>query len=179
MEGVQLSEDSSTGNKDMQQSQERDLARRWASGELIGLPLHTTSGERLTVLYPGRPGGGAGPDFRDAVIRLGDVRTLYGDVELHLRGGDWRAHGHASDPRYLHVILHVVYTNDLQPTRLLDGEVVPVLALADVVAPPTLPLRLAETDRWPCQQSATRLPESELLLLLDQLGEARFLEKAA
>ncbi len=163
----------------MQQRLERDLARRWASGELIGAPLRTTSGERLSILFPGRPGGGAGPDFRDAVIRLGDSRTLCGDVELHLRGGDWRAHGHADDPHYLHVILHVVYANDLQPTHLPDGEAVPVLALADVVSPPTLPLPPTEKGRWPCQQSTTRLDERELLALLDQLGEARFLEKAA
>ena len=75
----------------MQHNTERDLVRRWASGELIGAPLRTTSGERLTVLYPGRSGGGAGPDFRDAVIRLGDSRTLCGDMEIHLRGGAWRA----------------------------------------------------------------------------------------
>lgn len=179
MEGVQLSEDSSTGNKDMQQSQERDLARRWASGELIGLPLHTTSGERLTVLYPGRPGGGAGPDFRDAVIRLGDVRTLYGDVELHVRGSSWRSHGHGHDPRYQRVILHVVYSTDLEPTRLPDGQHVPVLALADAVTPPTLPLRPPERSSWPCQDQETRLEEAALLALLDAAGESRFLEKAA
>ncbi|HEY7349220.1 MAG TPA: DUF2851 family protein [Ktedonobacterales bacterium] len=162
----------------MQQISERDIVRRWASGELMGVPLRTTNGERLTVLYPGRPGGGPGPDFRDAVIRLGDDRTLCGDVEVHLRGGDWRAHGHESDPRYGRVILHVVFTTDLQPTRLADGATAPVLALADVVAPPTLPLRPKESEQWPCQQDATRLAESELLALLDQAGEARFLEKA-
>ncbi|HEX6779486.1 MAG TPA: DUF2851 family protein [Ktedonobacterales bacterium] len=163
----------------MQQSQERDLARRWASGELIGLPLRTTSGERLTVLYPGRPGGGAGPDFRDAVIRLGDVRTVYGDVEIHLRGRSWRSHGHADDPHYQQVVLHVVYSTDLQPTRLPDGQNVPVLALADVVPPATLPLHPSEGESWPCQQSQTRLVESALLALLDSAGESRFLEKAA
>jgi hypothetical protein len=163
----------------MQQFSERDIARRWASGELIGLALRTTSGERLTVLYPGRPGGGAGPDFRDAVIRLGDARTLCGDVEVHLRGGDWRAHGHQGDPRYRHVILHVVLTTDLQPTRLADGANVPVLALAEVVRPPTLPLPAKDARLWPCQQEATRLAERDLLALLDQAGEARFLEKAS
>ncbi|HLW01648.1 MAG TPA: DUF2851 family protein [Ktedonobacterales bacterium] len=162
----------------MQQFSERDIARRWGSGELIGVPLRTTSGERLTVLYPGRPGGGAGPDFRDAVIRLGDDRTLCGDVEVHLRGGDWRAHGHQDDPRYRQVILHVVLTNDLQPTRLADGASVPVLALAEVTAPPTLPLPRKDAGQWPCQQDETRLAERTLLGLLDQAGEARFLEKA-
>jgi Protein of unknown function (DUF2851) len=162
----------------MQHFSERDIARRWASGELIGVPLRTTGGERLTVLYPGRPGGGAGPDFRDAVIRLGDAQTLCGDVELHLRGGDWRAHGHMDDPHYGRVILHVVLTNDLQPTRLADGRSVPVLALAEVVTPPTLPLRPKDAERWPCQQAETRLAEADLTGLLDQAGEARFLEKA-
>jgi hypothetical protein len=163
---------------DMQQFSERDIARRWASGELIGVPLRTTSGERLTVLYPGRPGGSAGPDFRDAVIRLGDDRTLCGDVEVHLRGGDWRTHGHQDDPRYRQVILHVVLTNDLQPTRLADGASVPVVALADVPLPPTLPLPQKDAGLWPCQQEETRLDDSALLGLLDQIGEARFLEKA-
>ncbi|HEU5370111.1 MAG TPA: DUF2851 family protein [Ktedonobacterales bacterium] len=163
----------------MQQNSERDVARRWASGELIGVSLRTTNGERLTVLYPGRPGGGAGPDFRDAVIRLGDARTLCGDVEVHLRGGDWRAHGHDGDPRYRRVILHVVLANDLQPTRLADGAAVPVLALADVATPPTLPLRPKDAGLWPCQHDTTRLAERDLLGLLDQAGEARFLEKAA
>jgi hypothetical protein len=163
----------------MQQFSERDIARRWASGELIGQPLRTTSGERLTVLYPGRPGGPAGPDFRDAVIRLGDERTLSGDVEVHLRGGDWRAHGHQDDPGYSGVVLHVVWSNDLQPTRLADGGSVPVLALAEVAPPPTLPLRPSEHDWWPCQREETRLAEPVLLKLLNEAGEARFLEKAA
>ncbi len=162
----------------MQHFSERDIARRWASGELIGVPLRTTSGERLSILYPGRPGGGAGPDFRDAVIRLGDARTLCGDVEVHLRGGDWRAHGHEGDPRYRQVILHVVLTNDLQPTRLADGQAVPVLALAEVTPPPTLPLPPKDAGQWPCQRDETRLAERDLLGLLDQSGEARFLEKA-
>jgi hypothetical protein len=160
----------------VQQRLERDLVRRWASGELLGVPLCTTTGERLTVLYPGRPGGGAGPDFRDAVIRLGDGQTLCGDVELHLRGGFWRMHGHQDDPRYQRVILHVVLENALQPTRLPDGQTTPVLALADVVAPPTLPLRVPA--RWPCQEDAAKLPETELLALLNDAGRARFLEKA-
>lgn len=132
-----------------------------------------------TVLYPGRPGGGSGPDFRDAVIRFGDVRTVYGDVEIHLRGRSWRSHGHAEDPHYQGVVLHVVYSTDLQPTRLPDGQAVPVLALADVVPPATLPLRPPEGESWPCQHSQTRLEESALLALLDSAGESRFLEKAA
>jgi hypothetical protein len=110
------------------------------------------------------------------VIRLGDGQTLCGDVELHLRGGFWRSHGHQDDPRYQHVILHVVLENDLQPTRLPDGQTTPVLALADVVAPPTLPLR--PPARWPCQEDATKLAELGLLALLHDAGRARFLEKA-
>ena len=163
----------------MQQISEDDMVQRWASGELVGALLYTTSGERLSVLYPGRPGGGAGPDFLDAVIRLGDEQTLCGDVEVHVRGGAWRTHGHDDDPRYRNVILHVVLTRDLQPTIRLDRAIVPVLALADVVKPPTLPLRPAEGEHWPCQQETTRLKGPELQALLDQSGQARFLEKAA
>lgn len=143
----------------MQHNSERDIARRRASGELMGQPLRTTSGERLTVLYPGRPGVGPGPDFRDAVIRLGDAQTLCGDVEVHLHGRDWRAHGHEGDARYRRVVLHVVLINDLRPTRLADGAAVSVLALADVAPPPTLPLRPKANQYRPCQKPPTRLAE--------------------
>ncbi|MEX0331650.1 MAG: DUF2851 family protein [Puniceicoccaceae bacterium] len=67
----------------------------------------TQGGHNLSIRSPGVWNRGSGPDFQDAVLELdGEVRI--GDVEIHLYREDWWRHGHASDPAYNKVILHVV-----------------------------------------------------------------------
>jgi len=75
--------------------------------------LQTTEGERVTVLHPGKRNTNAGPDFDEARLRIGDT-ILVGNVELHVKAGDWKKHKHSSDKRYQNIILHVVYENDVQ-----------------------------------------------------------------
>ncbi|MGW8314747.1 MAG: DUF2851 family protein [Bacteroidales bacterium] len=67
----------------------------------------TTSGLLLEVIHPGYRNMHAGPDFRDARIRIGSL-VWAGNVEVHLRSGDWKRHRHHLDPVYNSVILHVV-----------------------------------------------------------------------
>src|SRR5690242_21573690 len=87
---------------------EAEYAARWAAGAWRGATLSAETGETYALVFEGRRGGGAGPDFRDAVLARADGARLYGDVELHLRAGAWRAHGHSRDARYNGVVLHVV-----------------------------------------------------------------------
>ena len=84
---------------------ERLLALLWRNK--TGRSLRTTDGRKLKVVYPGRPAPGHGPDFRDALLDL-DGQRLHGEVELHRRPQDWRAHGHHQDPAYDSVVMHVV-----------------------------------------------------------------------
>lgn len=73
--------------------------------------LATTDMEDVEVIDPGTLNRNQGPDFLDARIRIG--RTLWaGPVELHVKAGDWRQHGHDGDPQYGNVILHVVWEDD-------------------------------------------------------------------
>ncbi len=76
-----------------------------------GRRLHTVDGRAVTVLSPGTWNVEAGPDFRHARIEL-DGQALAGDIEIHCRAGDWLRHGHAGDPRYAGVVLHVVGEDD-------------------------------------------------------------------
>ncbi|MBI4213930.1 MAG: DUF2851 family protein [Chloroflexi bacterium] len=73
-----------------------------------GRTLITSDGRRLDVIYPGRRWGSWGPDFREAILAV-DGAVVRGDVEVHVRAADWRAHGHSSDPEYAGIRLHVIF----------------------------------------------------------------------
>jgi len=66
----------------------------------------------LPMLRPGRAGRGPGPDVREAVLQLPSGVARAGDVEVHLRASDFRRHGHAEDPNYAGVILHLCWLDD-------------------------------------------------------------------
>ncbi len=140
--------------------------------------LRAQGGARLRVIYPGRPGTAAGPDFRDALIYVEDVGLTRGDVELHLKQGDWRSHGHHKDHRYNSVDLHVVYATEDAPTSLANGAEAPVLSVKSLLdsppadAPPPYLWRLLEMCGYP--QPST---QEGLASLLDKAGDARFTEK--
>lgn len=112
---------------------ERALAARWLAG--LGGPLRLADGRRLAVVFPGIPGGGAGPDVRAAILEI-DGGLVHGDVELHLAASGWRAHGHHRDPAYGQVVLHVVALNDTGAafTGHASGRAIPVLAAGGLAA---------------------------------------------
>ena len=85
---------------------ERAIQRLWAAGEVRG-PMVADSGASIEIRHPGDWNRGAGPDFLGAEIVV-DGERRRGDVELHLRCSDWRAHGHDRDPNFGNVILHAV-----------------------------------------------------------------------
>lgn len=161
---------------------EDEVVRRWWSLS-VGCILPLTNGQRYQLLFAGRSGGPAGPDVRDAVLlRLasdGDGERLVGDVEFHTRAGGWHAHRHHSDPRYNHVILHVVLRCDgLQPTRCQDGRLVPVCSLYDL--PLSAFANPPENARasWPCHSVLASHDEAGRQLLLNRAGLARLELKA-
>ncbi|GAB3829490.1 DUF2851 family protein [Pontibacter rugosus] len=100
--------------------------------------LATTGGETLQVLRVGFYNTDAGPDFKEAILRVGEVEWS-GSVEVHLRASDWHRHQHQHDQKYDQVVLHVVWQADVPVTRT-DGTLVPVLELWQRVD-----LRLLET----------------------------------
>lgn len=73
--------------------------------------LKTLTGQTVQVHDPGQWNSGAGPDFRNADLVLGD-QHVRGDIEIHLVSSDWERHNHHRDFDYNRVVLHVVLTND-------------------------------------------------------------------
>lgn len=74
--------------------------------------LHTEAGEPLQILAPGELNTHQGPDFLNALIRIGNTFWA-GNIELHIRTSDWKRHAHQKDKHYSNVILHVVWENDV------------------------------------------------------------------
>jgi len=111
------------------------LSAVWQAQSLSGT-LRTREGRSVEVVSRGTWTHGFGPDFRDAMISLDGRELRSGSIEIHLTPRGWLVHGHASDPRYNDVILHVVLKDDGSETRREDGVVVPVVAVGALLTVP-------------------------------------------
>jgi hypothetical protein len=100
-----LCENSDTGGEC--QCSERFLQILWNEQRLTPV-LRTVDGLPVEVISPGVWNVEGGPDFRNAVVRLGG-RLCRGAVEVHGQAADWFRHGHEQNPAYGDVILHVVW----------------------------------------------------------------------
>jgi hypothetical protein len=140
--------------------------------------------ESVRVLHPGFRSVEGGPDFRGAIVQIGDDLPRTGDIEVDLRPSGWRSHGHDRNPAFKGVILHVIW----------DGERV------SAAAPPALRLRaaldapLGELSLWLGGDAARSFPESlrgncsaplrglaagRLTALLHEAAQVRLQSKAA
>lgn len=171
---------------------ERHLQCVWFDPAYRPAALRTARGEPVAVADPGRWNLEAGPDFRDAVLVVGPARRmLRGDVEVHVNPADWRAHGHAADPRYAGVVAHVTYTPAAAGAAAAAGLPPAAVSIAlrealradpafsfenvDVTAYPYG----AAVDRPPCAAALAGWTTDERLALLECAGEERLRAKAA
>lgn len=111
--------------------QETLLQWIWQELQFNTQSLRTTEDDSLKILNPGSLNTGAGPDFTDAVIRVGSLK-IYGDVEIHIHPNHWNAHHHESSDSFNRVVLHVVYSaeaSNRKPVFRPDGTTPPLLEL--------------------------------------------------
>ena len=155
---------------------ESALAALWQRAHTLADALITQGGERLRVIYPGRPSARAGPDFRDAVLQGDDGRTITGDIELHTSAPGWYAHGHHTDVNYNGVVLHVVFSpKGHGDTRMRSGMTAPIIALEAVADR----LEDASEDDTPNIPALDALrDDTDIAATLDAAGDARFLAKS-
>lgn len=81
--------------------------------KLLKKRLYSTEGEEIVIKKQGVKNVDAGPDFSNALIKIGDSLWV-GNVEIHVKSSDWYKHKHQNDEKYKSVILHVVHVDDLQ-----------------------------------------------------------------
>ena len=71
--------------------------------------LRLGDGRLVKVWHPGFWNYEAGPDFRDAMIQIGDDPVRRGDVEIDVALSCWKAHGHDRNPAFANTVLRVVF----------------------------------------------------------------------
>jgi len=109
---------------------EQRLQKLWVTS-LWKQKLETLDGDLIQVVSPGSWNRHEGPDFRDALLFIGDA-IREGDIEIHYQNGDWYHHGHHRDPAYNRVVLHVIFSR-IDHSRVVvnsRGEQIPI-CLAD------------------------------------------------
>jgi hypothetical protein len=165
---------------------EKLLQKIWLRGDFDRGAAKLGDGRAVRITHPGKWNLLGGPDFKGARLAFGDTAEIHGDVELHLHVSDWHAHGHARDPAYARVVLHVVLfpPEAGHVTRGGDGREIPLLAL--------LPLLPHDLEEFAADESVEALagpslanaPEAlaslgqpELLVLLRDHAKARWLKK--
>ena len=163
---------------------ERLLQAIWQHQRLLRDRLKTADGRELRVLHPGFRNVEGGPDFRQAVLQIGDDQFRTGDIEIDLRCQGWHAHGHDHNPAFDKVILHVVWEGH-QPAR----NDLPLLELRRALDAP-----LGELSCWLGSEAAQELPEqlrgkccaplreldaTQIHTLLEQAAKVRLQSKAA
>jgi hypothetical protein len=122
---------------------ERFIHFIWRNKYLNVDELKSLDGQGIEIIDIGTPNRDAGPDFRDARVRIG--KTLYrGDVEIHRDLTDWQRHFHSADPKYNRVILHVVLRWHprkavVPPPKTQSGRDIPTFVLEPFLTEP-LPL---------------------------------------
>lgn len=125
------------------------LQQIWLRQRLTRDRLRTLDGQPLTILHPGFWNRQPGPDFRNAIIRIGSEPPRSGDIELDLVPQGWTQHGHHTNPAYKNVILHVVWE-----TPSAAASSIPCLALK-----PHLDSPWPDLARWLDTGSFALVPE--------------------
>lgn len=140
--------------------------------------VQTTDGEPLQIIFPGYHNADAGPDFRQAIVRIGAMKWA-GDVEIHVRSSDWYRHHHQDDEKYLSVALHVVYEHDCEVERR-KGELFPTLELKNYIPEEILAQYqrlMASPGQIPCASYLPGIEPLHLRSLLSSMVMERMLRK--
>ena len=172
---------------------ERLVQAIWQHQRLRRGELKTADGKSVRVLHPGFANFEGGPDFRGAVLQIGRDAPSSGDVEVDLRAGGWRAHGHDRNPNFQNVLLHVVWDDAGIPASVRGDGSSPgkpaILCLKNVLDTPLDELSLAleneslrslpENLRGKCCAPLRELDEPGLSRVLHEAARVRFENKAA
>lgn len=108
---------------------ELDLQSLWFAGA-FGCEFTSTDGNTVKITDFGVWNSGAGPDFTNCAVRIGE-ETMQGDIELDPDARDWERHKHGTNADYERVVLHLFLSEPAERffTRTSQNREVPQVKL--------------------------------------------------
>lgn len=167
---------------------EKIVQKIWLHGDFAASRAELADGTPIEILDAGKWNLLGGPDFTGARLRIGG-REVSGDVEIHFRTTDWAAHGHAANPAYDNVVLHVVLFPPHFPesaARRRDGSSLPTLVLLPLLhrdleeyAADDALETLTARDEWRRFQELANRPSETVVADLRRFAQTRWARKVA
>jgi hypothetical protein len=85
---------------------ELELQARWFAGD-FGTHFVSAAGDKIEIIQFGTWNREAGPDFRDAAIKINASEPIRGCIELDVSDRSWETHAHATNPAFEETVMHV------------------------------------------------------------------------
>jgi Protein of unknown function (DUF2851) len=159
---------------------ELELQARWFAGD-FGKHFLSSVGDEIEVVQFGTWNHEAGPDFRDAAIRINGGAPIRGCIEIDLLDRSWETHGHATNPAFDETVLHVfVEKSDREFfTRTKSNRNVPQVHLDPAILPNAFSVNIPLAHPGRCQAPLKDLPEERVRSVLEAAAQFRLRQKAA
>jgi Protein of unknown function (DUF2851) len=158
---------------------ELELQARWFAGD-FGKQFVSTAGEKIDVIQFGVWNREAGPDFRDAAIRINGSDSIRGCIELDVTDRNWETHGHATNPAFEETVLHVFVEKSDRDffTRTKSNRNVPQVCIDPAILPDASSANLPLARPGRCQAPLKDLPEERVRSVLEAAAQFRLQQKA-
>src|SRR5947209_4204633 len=158
---------------------ELELQARWFAGD-FGTHFVSAAGDKIDIVQFGTWNRDAGPDFRDAAIRINGSDPIRGCIELDVSDRSWETHGHATNPAFEETVLHVFIERSNREffTRTRSNRNVPQICIDPAVLPDAFNANVPLARPGRCQAPLKDLPEERVCSVLDGAAQFRLRQKA-
>ena len=158
---------------------ELELQARWFAGD-FGREFASTNGDQIDIVQFGVWNREAGPDFRDAAIRINGGEPIHGCIEIDLLDRSWESHGHATNPAFEATVLHVFVARSDRAffTRTFSNRNVPQVCIDPTILPEAFNANIPLARPGRCQAPLKNLPEERVRTVLDAAAQFRLRQKA-
>jgi hypothetical protein len=158
---------------------ELELQAHWFAGD-FGKHFVSTAGDKIEIVQFGTWNREAGPDFRDAAIRINGADTIRGCVEIDVVDRNWETHGHATNPAFEETVLHVFIEKSGREffTRTKSNRNVQQVCIDPTALPDAFTANIPLARPGRCQAPLKDLPEERVCSMLDAAAQFRLQQKA-